>query len=421
MAKSKKSGTRVAKAPQPKKRVAKRVVRGRGDYFTGPLSMRGARLGGAVGAIGDVIVGNGDYRFAKNSLMASGSFVPLPKFNGITRRGVTVREREFLGNVTSSTTFSVGSYPINPGSSLTFPWLSTVARSFEEYEMDGLVFEFVPLSAAWNGTNQGLGVVAMATDYNAANLPFASKAILENQDYAVSSKPDSYVVHGVECAPRERPLGVSYVRAGPVPANSDVKMYDLGNFQIAVDGFSANSVVIGELWVSYDVTFFKKSLIAAGALASFATTGATVDSTHFFGSSTTFASVYGFLPISCDGAKSFRFYTPATTTKAQVDCPIGFYFVRVLYPVGAAAWTGPGIGTLTYTNCGSADWPGPPGTTESYIQNNGTNVANPFFSFIVYVTGKSASVAWTSTITTSGTVAQIAVMQLPTATMPLMP
>jgi hypothetical protein len=37
-------------------------------------------------------------------------------------------------------------------------------------------------------------------------------------------------------------------------------MYDLGNFQLATQGVSAAGVTLGELWVSYDITFYKKQL-----------------------------------------------------------------------------------------------------------------------------------------------------------------
>jgi len=44
-----------------------------------------------------------------------------------------------------------------------------------------------------------------------------------------------------------------YIRAGNLPANSDIRMYDHANIDIAVGGHTVSDVIIGELWASYDV------------------------------------------------------------------------------------------------------------------------------------------------------------------------
>lgn len=38
----------------------------------------------------------------------------------------------------------VGTYAVNPGLSATFPWLSSLANSFDKYRIHDLVIEFVP-------------------------------------------------------------------------------------------------------------------------------------------------------------------------------------------------------------------------------------------------------------------------------------
>jgi len=62
-------------------------------------------------------------------------------------------------------------------------------------------------------------------------------------------------MHGIECDSRERPIQVLYTNS---LGNSDAKFSSLGNFQICTQGMSAANVNLGELWVSYDVTFYKK-------------------------------------------------------------------------------------------------------------------------------------------------------------------
>jgi hypothetical protein len=56
-----------------------------------------------------------------------------------------------------------------------FPWLSTIASAFEEWEPLGIVYEFVSTSAAYGGgANQALGAVAMVTDYDALDSAFTN-------------------------------------------------------------------------------------------------------------------------------------------------------------------------------------------------------------------------------------------------------
>jgi len=55
-----------------------------------------------------------------------------------------------------------------------------------------------------------------------------------------------------------------FVRPGALPANTDVKTYDVGNFYISTYG-NVNTTVIGELHVRYRVRFSKPVLEAAGS------------------------------------------------------------------------------------------------------------------------------------------------------------
>lgn len=230
----------------------------------------GSRLGGAFG-LGDLgktvgqgaasLFGFGDYHVVSNSLMKSvdHSLAIVPKFGANGNNGVRVREREYLGDVVSgaANTFTNLSYPITPGSTLTFPWLSTVANQFDQWEPNGIVFEFVATSSDFNGSAQGLGTVIMATDYDVLDAPYPNKISMGNSDYSSSCKPSANQMHGVECDPKQRPYTLLYNCPVTRPiANNNT----LGNFQIATAGVSAAKVTLGELWVSYDITFYKKQL-----------------------------------------------------------------------------------------------------------------------------------------------------------------
>lgn len=276
------------------------------------------RLGRALGAGASIVRGHGDvYPVKTNSLVRGGVATPVPKFVNGSRRGVDVIEREFLGVVYSTSTFTVNSYPINPGMSKTFPWGSGVAQ-FEQYAFEGLLFEFVSTSAAWNGSTQALGTVIMATDYDSLDTNYSSRVQMENADYSCSTSPMSSLVHVVECDMSERPTKVLYNRSGPVPAGGDIRMFDLGNFQIATDGFSAAGVAIGELWVSYHVRYYKKQVNVPAQFAfAYNTTAATAAAP--FGAINARAS-WGICDIQ-----------PSLLTLTFVGLPVGSWMLRIMY------------------------------------------------------------------------------------------
>nr|UJQ92725.1 MAG: putative capsid protein [Narnaviridae sp.] len=238
-------------------------------------SMAGRALGTAFGQ-GDLgafagdrlarLFGHGDYRVSVkgNSLMAGLAGPTIPKFSGDGRRGVRLTEREFLGNiacgtvVSGSSVFTNQTFDLNPTNTSTFPWLSKIATLFDQWDPHGIVFEFITTSSTFNGTSQALGAVIMATDYDAEASNYSSKQEMENADYACSSVPSANLVHGIECDPKERPLPVMYTTV----RNGLRNFSSLGDFQIATQGCSVSNVVLGELWISYDITFYKKQLVS---------------------------------------------------------------------------------------------------------------------------------------------------------------
>ena len=224
-----------------------------GGILGGPTGMA---LGSTAGNLVAQISGSGDYRVNSNTLVGSN---PVMSFKS-GGDGFEMTHEEFLGNVTGSTSFNLTSYPINPGMSDTFPWLSTVAVNFEEYDITGLVFRYKPSSgSAVSSTSSALGVVIMATDYDALNPSFSNKQQMESYEFSTSTVPFNGCIHPVECARNRNVLNSLYIRSGDPPAGSDLRMYDMGNFQIATEGMQS-SYVIGELWVVYRLRLRKPRL-----------------------------------------------------------------------------------------------------------------------------------------------------------------
>lgn len=156
---------------------------------------------------------------------------------------------------------SEGGWLINPGNSQTFPWLASIAARFQEYRFNGLMFEYRTTSSdALNSTNTALGVVIGATEYNVTRADWQNKAEMDNYEFVVSGKPSSNLMFPVECKPGMNVLGKQYVDSSlvvPTQTGQDPRMSWLGKFQLATSGFQASNVVIGELWVTYDVTLYK--------------------------------------------------------------------------------------------------------------------------------------------------------------------
>lgn len=235
-----------------------------GGYIAGPPgAMVGKHLGSALGQGIKSLTGFGDYLVKKNTLLSPGA--PPSIRNGALPGGaVIVSHREYLGDVISSSsanTFNLRAYDINPGLDGAFPWLSQCASNFQQYKIMGMLFEYRTMSAdALNSTNTALGQVIMATNYDSLANDFQSKAEMENSAYAQSVKPSSSCVHLIECDTSTLPINELYIRTGSVPSGSDKRMYDLGKFQIATNGFQGTSVNCGELWVSYQVMLLKPKI-----------------------------------------------------------------------------------------------------------------------------------------------------------------
>lgn len=238
-----------------------------GGYF-GNAAI-GSAAGTGLGAAVSRWLGAGDYTVQQNSVLnklEAGSSIPAMHKQG---QSITVRHKEFVGKITSSQVFTVQqTLPINPGLSGLFPWLSGIARSYEQYEIKGLVYHYVPASGtAVSGTNPALGSVMIQTSYRAGAEAPLSKAEILNEYWASSSVPSQPFAHPIECATAETPFRVHYVRNTALPATENQMMYDYGQTFVAVDGCLANGNYLGDLWVTYEIELKKpivRSTVSTG-------------------------------------------------------------------------------------------------------------------------------------------------------------
>jgi len=218
--------------------------------------------------VGRTIRGFGDYSIKHNTIMSGGMSPPMIT-NSVVTGGVILRHREYLRDISAATNFTNLQFDVNPGINATFPWLSQIATSFEQYKFRGLVFEFKSMAAdvvLSNAASTALGTVIMGTKYNVLELPFTNKFEMENWEFTSSCKPSCNLMHPIECAASQTPVDMLYIRTSNATQGAmagDLRLYDLCNFNIAVQGMQntgQDGTSIGELWATYEVELYKPKL-----------------------------------------------------------------------------------------------------------------------------------------------------------------
>lgn len=396
--KRKRTSYRTKKSRKPAtRRTAKRKT-----------SVRRKRYSNAM----DVVKGFGAYTSLGN--IDYGNSPPVVKNS--KAGGFIVRHREFITDVPSSVAFVSAQYPLNPGLAQTFPWLSQIANQFEEWVPRGMLFEYKTTSSdavVATNANAALGSVILATEYNPYNGAFASKVQMENYEWAVSTKPSRSLIHEVECAKAQNPLGVYYVRNQAVPSGQDQRFFDLGLFQIASVGMQSNNALCGELWCTYEIEFRKPRLNVGGTEDSstemdhFQVSTATANVTHLLGN-TTGGLLFPTTQSTLGGAVSpgaVNTFAPSPTTPTQNNFATG---IPVLdgngNPTGAVGngvadtyYFPPGVSKGNYMLLYESTWTNT-GAVPT-ITVGGTNV-----SLLNLLTGDTASSEINNAATTSTTV-----------------
>jgi len=263
----------------------------------GPLGMAvGGVVGGGLAGLVSQWTGNGDYRVSQNSIMtkaSSSNSIPNMHKNS---QSVTIRHREFIGTISGSVGFQVQlELPINPGMDQTFPWLAPIAARFQQFEIKGMVYHYVPTSGIYSPDSSAIGAIMMQTTYRTTDAPPVSKIEMLNEYWATESIPSSNFIHPIECNPKENPFNVHYVRNTPITSGEPL-MYDLGKTFVATQGCPSSSDVLGDLWVTYEVVL-KKPLISSSVVNSnkyviMSFSGGSISKTNFF-SNNTVTTYYG--------------------------------------------------------------------------------------------------------------------------------
>jgi len=163
---------------------------------------------------------------------------------------IRITHREPLGLQLGYVAFTTSQFSVNPGLVSTFPWLSRTAINFEAYRFNKLSVEYITSV----GANVG-GSICIAPDYNSSD---AVPNTLQQMEQYQDAWRDVVWEDGV-CIIRPSGMGVlgpkRYIRAESLPANLDIKTYDVCTINIGTSGLTvdSNATQIGELWINYDV------------------------------------------------------------------------------------------------------------------------------------------------------------------------
>lgn len=258
------SGSTV-KLTQPDKNTMNRVTPKRNGTKPGKKTTKSNRSRKPVGAAQrrPAISQKRTRKRAGRRVMSPGG-IGSPRTDVRSRKTCVVEEDEFIGAVNGSVGFAVTSYALNPGQVGTFPWLSVQAAQWEKYRFDYLEF-YYKREVSEFATNGTTGKVILGVDFDASDPAPSSKQQIEDSDPRVDGMPCENLrlpLSGKQLHPL---TPVSYVRSGGLPGSSDIKTYDVGNFNIATQGCQ-NTSEIGELRVRYRVSFSIPILDSATAV-----------------------------------------------------------------------------------------------------------------------------------------------------------
>lgn len=360
-----------------------------GSYYGNPAA--GVSIGSKAGELASKILGFGAYNIKKNSLMSDCDQPARMHSNSVS---TVVRHREYLFDIVSSSTantFLNQVLSLNPGIPTTFPWLSTIANQFQEYKFLGLVFYVKTLSAdaIASSTNTTLGGYIMGTEYNSAlpgaqTVGFTNKQQMENTEFSASFKTSESGYHPIECDMRQNPMNILYTRSGSVPSGADPRMYDMGQFNIATFGVQGTSVVLGELWVSYEIQLSKSISTAA--------TGNATISDHFQLGTVSATHMLGTTSVAAAGSSIGG---TITGTGTIYNFPVSFNSGAYMFTYNALGSGGTvTVPTVTGTNCAVKSYNN--SDTVGVVSNSATSSVSLVFYCVVTITAANALVTFAS-------------------------
>lgn len=192
------------------------------------------------------VSGSGKYTVANNSLVGA-----IPTFSREVK--TRIRYREYVRDVYSRTSTTLENFVtlyVDANDPATFPWASQIANNYQKWKLHGMIIEFKSMANEYVNS-LGSGSVVIATQYDVKQPLFETKREMENSEFANSCKPSESMLHPVECDAKTQPFRVLFTYDG----ETNDRMANYCKTTVCAFGCPSNDVLIGELWVSYDIEF----------------------------------------------------------------------------------------------------------------------------------------------------------------------
>jgi hypothetical protein len=230
-----------------------------------------------------------------------------PSVKTLPNGDCVIVHKEYVADILAGTgtpsLFTVASYPINPGQSALFQWLSRIAINYESYMFEKLTFDYETEASTSLG-----GSLILTVDYDAADPSPTNKQQAMAYRGSVRSSPWTACSH-ISSKEDLKKSKTNFVRFAGQPANTDIKTYDIGNLFVMSQSVSTALATLGELYVCYTVRLMTPVYEVYSSLV-----GGAIDG----GGTISAANPYGTLPtlqdaargISADGASNFTILVP---------------------------------------------------------------------------------------------------------------
>jgi len=176
-----------------------------------------------------------------------------PQYENLPNGDVIIRHREFVTNIVGNENFVVSRFPINPGLQALFPWLSTVAPSYESY-----VFEKLDFLYETSCNTIATGTVTLAVDYDPNDPTPIDKVQALAYFGSVRSSPWASSCHS-SSSQNLRKRKTYFVRSGEQSNTQFLTTMDVGQLYVCRDGM-LDQRVVGELYSSYTIRLMTPQL-----------------------------------------------------------------------------------------------------------------------------------------------------------------
>lgn len=298
--KGKKAQKGAAKQKQNKKKNAKpnkpsSVGRQLVDVGLGAMRAFGGPIGGSLASAINLIRGSGAYEGAVvNDKFVRSGYSLESHFGG--EDSIVVSDTSFVCDIYTSSVagaFVNYSFDVSPTNTSLFPWLSSIASNYEEYELLGFIAKYKPTTSPYNA-NSAMGAIVITASYNPTAPAFNSKSTAENSAGAISARFDQPMLYGLECQRTEAPMQAYFI---PVTGDSMSKTFTtVAKLQVCLQPASSfpTSSIIGEFHVAAKMKL-KRKRPSVGRLGLVYYCGGSASGSVPFGSSTNSLFTYGSL------------------------------------------------------------------------------------------------------------------------------